>query len=432
MRKASPYNSGHISLLLATLSILITNCDAGQLCSSCSDISKPMSCNRHIMCRDDEQCLHRQYANRSGDVLYELGCISSQSCEKSPILVGKRLEGPHFKCFSCCNETALCNQLSDCGQTTPSQNGRVCASCSRVTSPEDCHHQETCAPDERCYAYRVSTSTGQVFYDVGCMSESVCLSSPNPLSSAKRSEDHHIKCIACCSEGNMCNRNLTCGESVVPSANLPRDCGELDKRFNNQNGSYTIYPYGVANKSVNVYCEFDIDGVWTIIQRRYNGSVNFYRNWTEYKQGFGSSNGEYWLGNDFIHQLTTHGNYTLKIVLTDWNDTMKYAEYNLFRVRGEVDNYRLTIGGYFGDAGDSMAYHNGGQFSTWDRDNDVALWDNDCVRNCGRGAWWHTHCCHSSLNAVYTLNPFSGSIKWYHWHGHVYSLKATKMMIKKK
>ena len=176
----------------------------------------------------------------------------------------------------------------------------------------------------------------------------------------------------------MCNRNLTCGESVAPSATLPRDCGELDKRFNNQNGSYTIYPYGVANKSVNVYCEFDIDGVWTIIQRRYNGSVNFYRNWTEYKQGFGSSNGEYWLGNYFIHQLTTHGNYTLKIVLTDWNDTMKYAEYNLFRVRGEADSYRLTIGGYSGDAGDSMAYHNGGQFSTWD--NDVGPSDNDCVK----------------------------------------------------
>ena len=34
-----------------------------------------------------------------------------------------------------------------------------------------------------------------------------------------------------------------------------------------------------------------------MIQRRYNETVDFDRNWDEYKNGFGSAYGEYWLGN---------------------------------------------------------------------------------------------------------------------------------------
>ena len=103
-------------------------------------------------------------------------------------------------------------------------------------------------------------------------------------------------------------------------------------------------------------CECTEDDIWTIIQRRFDGSVDFYRNWTEYKEGFGDVNREFWLGNDAIHQITSSANYSLKIYLNAW-DNITYAMYDTFKVADETDGYQLTIGGYSGDAGDSMSYH---------------------------------------------------------------------------
>ena len=56
-------------------------------------------------------------------------------------------------------------------------------------------------------------------------------------------------------------------------------------------------------------------------------------------------------GNDVIHQLTSPGTYELKIVLTDWSNVTKYAEYSTFRIADESHGYRLSIWGYTGTAG---------------------------------------------------------------------------------
>ena len=53
---------------------------------------------------------------------------------------------------------------------------------------------------------------------------------------------------------------------------------------------------------------------WIIILERFDGSVNFNRNWVDYRDGFGNKEGgEFWLGNEKVHRLTNRGAYALRI-----------------------------------------------------------------------------------------------------------------------
>ena len=119
---------------------------------------------------------------------------------------------------------------------------------------------------------------------------------------------------------------------------------------------YRINPDG--NKPITVSCDMTTGGGgWTVFQRRVDGSVDFYRGWTDYKVGFGNLSGEFWLGNDNLHRIAATGNMTLRVDLEDFDENVTFAEYSIFKVADGSDEYRLLIGGYNGTAGDSMAYH---------------------------------------------------------------------------
>ena len=90
-------------------------------------------------------------------------------------------------------------------------------------------------------------------------------------------------------------------------------------------------------------------GGWTVFQKRLDGSVDFFRTWTDYKQGFGNLNGEFWLGLDKIHSLTSENNSVLRVDLEDFNGTRVFAEYDMFAVQSEDDKYRLILGAYSGN-----------------------------------------------------------------------------------
>ncbi|GFR72658.1 angiopoietin-4 [Elysia marginata] len=74
-------------------------------------------------------------------------------------------------------------------------------------------------------------------------------------------------------------------------------------------------------------------------ERRKIGNVNFYRKWNEYKNGFGNTSGDFWLGNEAIHRLTSEGEYQLRIDL-EIDNKEDYAEYEKpFRIGNESDKY---------------------------------------------------------------------------------------------
>ncbi|VDI43929.1 ficolin [Mytilus galloprovincialis] len=229
---------------------------------------------------------------------------------------------------------------------------------------------------------------------------------------------------------------------------LPRECSEI-KGDNLTSGVYNIYPDATA-AAVQVYCDMETkNGSWTVFQRRLNGCINFYRDWNSYKNGFGNPSEEYWLGNEAIHEITSHGNHELRIEMTDFDGNFKYAEYRVFGIGDEADGYPLLIFSYTGTAGkdkciifnitygDSLykSIHshttNSMKFTTYDRDNDIHPY------NCAKiysGAWWYTDCHLSNLNGKY-LGGYHKSaadgIEWYTWKGHNYSLKTVKMMFRK-
>ena len=198
-------------------------------------------------------------------------------------------------------------------------------------------------------------------------------------------------------------------------------------------GIYTIKP---DNQSAfQAYCDMDTDGGgWTVFQRREDGSVGFYRNWTDYQQGFGDLSREFWLGLDKIHRLTSTATQ-LRVDLQDFEGNSRYAQYSSFSVGDSASKYTLSVSGYSGTAGDSLTtgdhVHNGQQFSTRDQDNDI--YGGNCAQEF-KGGWWYADCHVSNLNALYLDGPhasFADGVNWRTWKGYNYSLKFTEMKLRK-
>ena len=89
-------------------------------------------------------------------------------------------------------------------------------------------------------------------------------------------------------------------------------------------------------------------GGWTVLQKRQDGSVDFFRGWRDYKRGFGFFNGEFWLGLDKIHRLTKSGLQKLRFDLALHRETA-FAEYSFFAVDNETEKYKLSVAGCSGE-----------------------------------------------------------------------------------
>ena len=81
-----------------------------------------------------------------------------------------------------------------------------------------------------------------------------------------------------------------------------------------------------------------------MFQLRHPGGVTFYRKWTEYKNGFGSPNSDYWLGNDKIHDLTSQKTFNFRVDLTNASGLHFFELYDSFNISDGNDNYTLSLG----------------------------------------------------------------------------------------
>nr|XP_046239833.1 fibroleukin [Scatophagus argus] len=229
--------------------------------------------------------------------------------------------------------------------------------------------------------------------------------------------------------------------TVAPLERLhPQDCAEIYKLGIKENGIYTIQP-DLHRPALEAKCDMETaGGGWTVIQNRQDGTLDFNRTWQEYQEGFGSPQGEHWLGNAALHVLTSTGQHQLRIELEDWHQQKRHATYNNFKVASEAQRYRLTAREYSGDAGNALSYskrynHDGRSFSTSDRDH-----DRYAAGNCGQyygAGWWFDACLAANLNGRYYRGRYSGvtnGIYWGTWYiltdgrtGERYSFKRVEM-----
>ncbi|CAI9534280.1 unnamed protein product [Staurois parvus] len=116
------------------------------------------------------------------------------------------------------------------------------------------------------------------------------------------------------------------GESgITEPIYAARSCKELQNQGEVLSGWYTIYPDGT--QPMKVLCDMNTDdGGWIVFQRRWDGSVDFFRNWADYKKGFGSRLNEFWLGNDNLHKITSTGKWELRIELQDFENKKTFCQ----------------------------------------------------------------------------------------------------------
>ena len=132
------------------------------------------------------------------------------------------------------------------------------------------------------------------------------------------------------------------------------------------------------------------------IQRRVSDSVDFNRGWDDYVTGFGEEDGNYWMGLEEMHQLTTTHEVGLNIDIETFEGEPFTLKLEGFFVGNAESNYQMHFWGY-SQSSDRVQIdiftsdYNGMMFTTRDRDNNM-LYDN-CASNIFSGGWWYGDYC---------------------------------------
>src|SRR6218665_2908827 len=206
-----------------------------------------------------------------------------------------------------------------------------------------------------------------------------------------------------------------------------------------------VSDYTAQNVTINIKIPTTFDSStqvisvdnWIVVQQRIDSSTDFGRNWSEYRNGFGVYNFNYWMGLERMHQLTYCRPHKLRIEvyypsLQQWRS----AEYNSFVIDAEANNYTLHVSGFSGDADNQLMkapiankISNGMQFSTPDVDNDLYSMNRVCSTVIS-GGWWFNGCTYVTLNGVFHV-PRKATDRFEYYIGNTKTpISMSRMMIK--
>ncbi|XP_045178930.2 microfibril-associated glycoprotein 4-like [Mercenaria mercenaria] len=217
------------------------------------------------------------------------------------------------------------------------------------------------------------------------------------------------------------------------------DCKDIfENDCSSPSGLYNVTLWK-SKKILTVFCDMETaGGGWTVFQNRFDGSVDFFRNSSEYENGFGDKSGEFWLGLKFVQEMASHGKTELRLDLTAGDGRTGYETFPNFKLDNSP-NYTLHL-----DPGTtnikrgvnvSFSGHDGYHFSTYDADRDV-MSDYHCAEVHTTGWWFDDTCQRVNLNGVYStpgearIEGAAGAIIHVAFDG-LKSLKSARMMFRR-
>lgn len=217
-------------------------------------------------------------------------------------------------------------------------------------------------------------------------------------------------------------------------AHLPIDCADLQIKGERESGVYTIYPYQTEEVAIDVQCDFDSNGgSWTVFFSRMpqDEPEDFNLPWNKFKEGFGKPATEYWMGNDFLHGLTSYRPSSLRIDAQNFTGYRRWAEWTTFYIDNEENKYQLTLEQYHRNStlGDSFSANSKSYFTTFDQDNDSSRGHTNCALGTryfkvGHGAWWYKSCGNLRPTAPLMNTSNWESACWADWDPQEYKLAS--------
>ncbi|OWF45507.1 uncharacterized protein LOC110456946 [Mizuhopecten yessoensis] len=426
----------------------------GPQCFSCSFVSRLEFCDTYIQCAEGEKCHVQKIRTHNGHDQFTSSCVNNQSCSLDntlPSSFGDSTAYGQVTCVECCDGD-MCNNkgCGDPGPPSRESRGPYCYQCQHMADPTECERLTICNPNEVC-SIDESVSFGHQ-YTSGCKRKTECTGEHiifgRSLDFMPRSfrlchtccsddfcnrDCQHVhehdttfwsnwgswsNCTAKCAQQGIQNRARFCRNSYgdIYSQGCPGSatedrncsigpctgCAELYDSGVRTSGLYTVAP-ARDTLTFRVVCDMrdmkEIGG-WTVLQHRQVGNVNFSRNWADYVGGFGDLQGDFWLGLEYIHMLTSRGVQLIIDMVSDAGELYRYT-YEGFSVKNASTSYQLssgndtsvncTRGGY------GLQLNSGHPFATYDRPD---------VNNCSTGftthepvsGWWFWSCTFFNIN----------------------------------
>ncbi|XP_059174490.1 ficolin-1-A-like [Physella acuta] len=179
----------------------------------------------------------------------------------------------------------------------------------------------------------------------------------------------------------------------------------------------------------HVLCDTRTDGGgWILIQRIRTPGHHNEQTWVKYRDGWGSFDQDFWLGNEMIRKLTMAGYTDLRIDMK-YKGRDHFASYKNFTLTDEADFYRMSYNtaGYRGSTQDQLVYSRNMKFSTYDSGARILC-------NSWAGWWFPTvngHCGAANFNGIVGCKHYLKGLYWNVLTGYYDSLDSVEMKLRK-